>query len=154
MKRVQDPVQSTQIEPTWSEFGACRNAHMNSFQRSCLKWPEKKKNPQAATLIKEKLGIIPKSNWILCGYLWQFNWKLYTIKSPWHMFEVWKDMNNRGRWKFMKSKDVYWQGLFHFSQAREMKRFSLLFFKYLIHSKEDSWIIPTDRKNYWLTKNT
>lgn len=95
-------------------------------------WSGPKKNPQTATLIKEKLRIIPKSNWILRGYLWQFDRKLYTIKSPWSVFEVWKDMNNRGRWKFVKSKDVYWQGLFHCSHAREMKRFSLFFFFFLI----------------------
>lgn len=31
--------------------------------------------------------------------------------------------------------------LFYFSQAREIKRFSLFFFKYLVHSNENSWII-------------
>lgn len=36
----------------------------------------------------------------------------------------------------------------------EMKRFSLFFFKYLMRSKEDSWVIPTDEKNYSLTRNT
>ena len=38
-------------------------------------------------------------------------------------------------------QSIYWQDLFYFPQAREIKRFSLFFFKYLVHSKENSWII-------------